>query len=86
MRVLFPMGLLAVGQTAVANDMSFKAAKGSADCEESKLSAANSDALVASQTAVLDEVLSTCPVSLDAVPPPFIVVLELDAHGSIIRT
>lgn len=86
MRILFLMGLLAVGQTAVANDISFKAAKDRADCEESKLSAANSDALVASQTVVLDEVLSTCPVSLDVVPPPFTVVLELDAHGSVMRT
>lgn len=86
MRILFLIGLLATAQTAVASDMSFKAAKDRADREESKLSAADSDALLASQTVVLDKVLSTCPVSIEGVPPPFTVVLELDTHGSVIRT
>ncbi len=86
MRILLLIGLIATCQGAIANDLSLKSAKDRADCEESKLSAANSDALLASQTAILDKVLSTCPVSVDVVPPPFTVVLELDAHGSVTRT
>lgn len=86
MRILFLVGLMAISQVVIASEMSLKAAKDRADYEESKLSPANSEALLTSQATVLDKVLSTCPVSIDVVPPPLTVVLELDAHGSVIRT
>lgn len=78
--------LLIACQTAFAADLSFADAKARSCNDEAGLPGDKSEALLASQAEVMDKALSTCPVSINQVPSPFVVVVELDASGLVRKT
>jgi hypothetical protein len=72
------------GSTQAQTDR-YAQAKAKADADEAALPAADSQALLAAQDALLNEGIAAC-VTPNPDMAPFVVVVELDAAGRIVRT
>lgn len=83
-----PLILFALCCAAPAHAQSpgdYTQAKARADADEASLPAAQLDALMQSQSAVLDAAIAACATP-NADTSPFVVVTELDAAGRVQRT
>lgn len=70
-----------------ATTQSYAGAKALADRDEASLSKTQSGALLASQEAVIDQIVPLCARAAGPKGmPPFVVVVELDAGGKIVAT
>lgn len=86
MRYSYLFALIFLSQVTLAGDLTFADAKARSCNDEGGLSADSSEALTTSQETVVSTAFSTCQVAVDVIPPPFTVVVELDANGSVRKT
>ena len=79
--------LIFLSTASVAADLTYEQALTKADRDEASLSAAQTNALVAAQGAAAKSSFAKCPVpSPHADLSPFVLVMELDANGKVVRT
>lgn len=85
-RSILALSLLLLAASArAAPDLEFSDAKRLADRDEASLSAQQMEALVASQRSLLDAGAAVCATPRPDLSP-FVVVVELDADGKVVRT
>ncbi|WP_267221501.1 hypothetical protein [Dyella silvae] len=80
------MLLLIAAPAAFATDVTFFDAKVWADRDEKSLSAEQQLALAQSQAPVVQAAMSSCLVANGPDPFSFVVVVELDSAGKVLRT
>lgn len=80
------LALLMVSTAVAAASINFTEAKTLADRDEGSLSAEQSHALVQAQAPLVSAALSACLGAVALPPPPFVVVVELDATGAVSHT
>lgn len=78
--------LLIAAPAVFASDVTFAKAKASADRDEGKLSGVEKQALIQAQAPVVQAALSSCLAVNYAKSFSFVVVVELDATGTVRKT
>lgn len=85
-RSMLALSLLLLAASAqAAPDLDFSGAKRLADRDEASLTPQQMEALVTSQGALLDAGAAVCATPKPDLSP-FVVVVELDASGKVVRT
>lgn len=79
------LGLLFISPLVAADDKNFSEAKLSADWDEASLTGVQRKTLAKAQEPVVKQALSSCLNHSNPLPPPFVVVVELDGSGAVTR-